>query len=127
MAGFSKGVSAENLVKDDFGFIVPDNTPCKVATLLMNAYAATMLVHDFPHLNEKITKLSKANIVSETANGINYEYIYSIDINYINIKPIGRVVTGLLEYIKVVGSQSVRTEVRDFITKIVINNMVRNL
>jgi len=127
LEGFAKGLSANKLIKDDFAFIVPTNATCKIATLLMTAYSAIMLAHDFPHLSSKLTTLSSAEIIRETANGINYEYIYKIELNYINIKPLGRVVSGLLDHIKVIGKQEVINELRDFISKTVFNSIERNL
>jgi|GEM_PF-3287262 len=125
--GFAKNVSIKNLQRDDFGFILPENTTCKVATLLMTTYAVTMLVHDFPHLNEKIEKLSAPEIIKDKVNETDYEYIYSIKISYSNIKPLGRVVTGLLDHIKVYAEQSTLDELSEFTRKTVINSIAKNL
>jgi hypothetical protein len=85
-----------------------------------------MILHDFPFFVDKIKELKGGNKIKESYNGIEYDFIYSLQISYINVKPL-RVVIGLLDHIKVRGSMSVLNEIRKFINDTVVNSLGRSI
>jgi len=124
--GFAGGITAKNILRDDFGFLVDNPSKCRTVELLLTNYSMTMILHDFAHLVDKVTELKKAQVIKETVNGIIYEYAYRLQLTYLSVKPL-RVVIGLLDHIKVCANKATLDEFRDFIKKTVLDSMGSNL
>ena len=106
---------------DDFGFTEEKNNKIRTVTLHLNSYSMNMVEHDFPLLAKKriINKKSKKPADENEQN----KFEYTLEVNYCNIKPIGRLVTGMLNHIKVEGSKEVTDELRDFVRMTVVDSI----
>lgn len=110
---------------DDFGWIVNGKNPLKSVSLKLNNYSMSMIDHDFPELAKKRALIKK----EKKQSGVNKqdEFEYTLEVNYCNIKAIGRLVTGMLQHIKVEGSNEVKEEFRKFVNMTVIDAIERNI
>jgi len=124
--GFAENITIQNNLQDDFGFRIESESDCRRMALLLTNYSLNMILHDFPHFSERVTKLKHAYIINETINGTHYQYCYKLQLKYVSIKPL-RVIIGLLDHIKVYAEQSTLDEFRDFINKTVTDSIGRNL
>lgn len=111
---------------DDFGFNVDNNKIWKVEFLLTN-YSMTMFVRDHNHLNDKIKKI-KPPLTPQKINGEDYYFQYSIELKVGSMRVIGRLITGMLDHIKVHNApDEFKDALRAYINKSVINVLKSNI
>ena len=115
----------KKLKYDDFGWLVKENTPLRTVSLKLNYYSMNMIDHDFPELAKKRTLIKKRKKQSEVDKQDEFEY--ALEVNYCSIKAIGRLVTGMLNHIKVEGSKEVKDEFREFVKMTVIESLDKSI
>ena len=80
-----------------------------------------MIDHDFPELAKKRTLIKKNKRHSDGDKQDGFEF--ALEVNYCNIKAIGRLVTGMLNHIKIEGSKEVKDEFMKFAKETVFNSI----
>jgi len=110
---------------DDFGWTVDRKNPLRTVLLKLNKYSMSMIDHDFPELAKK-RKLSKRNN-KQSGEDKQDEFEFTLEVNYCNIKAIGRLVTGMLNHIKVEGSKEVREQFRRFVEETVSSRIDKHI
>ncbi len=111
---------------DDFGFHVDKSKIWEVELLLTN-YSMTLFIRDHNHLNDKITEL-KPPPQPENINGTDYYFLYVLKLKVGSIRVIGRLITGLLDHVKVYKAHDdFKVALREYINKTVINVLKINI
>ena len=111
--------------QDIFGWVKSTNEPAYNVSLLLTNYSMNMMVRDFPQLLKLISTLNKSQQIKV---GV-YLFKYKINIEFFSIKPIGRLVTGLLNHVKLANgnTQQVKDLFCDFVDETVIKVWKNNL
>ena len=110
---------------DDFGFSI-EKEKWEIELLLTN-YSMNMFINDHYHLNDKITKI-KPPINPVQINGEDYYFSYLCKINVSSMRVIGRLMTGMLDHIKVhEADDKFKSALREYIQKSVINVIDKNI
>ena len=111
--------------QDIFGWVKSTNEPAYNVSLHLTNYSMNMMVRDFPQLLKLISTLNKSQQIKV---GV-YLFKYKINIEFFSIKPIGRLVTGLLNHVKLANgnTQQVKDLFCDFVDDTVIKVWKKNL
>jgi hypothetical protein len=115
-------------VVDDFGFHTDINQIWEVELLLTN-YAKKMFIRDFRFLGVKDkTKTLKSPMPAEVINGEEYYFQHSISLKVGSIRVIGRLMTGMLSYVKVRNApEEFKKALREYIQNTVIVPLDKNI
>jgi hypothetical protein len=80
-----------------------------------------MLIHDFPHLTDMVTKLSKKKIEIRIINGKTYSYEYQLGLKVIMWQPVCRFLMGMIDcFLVQCDKQDGIDNIRGYITNTII-------
>jgi hypothetical protein len=87
----------------------------------MNKFGRDMLIHDFPHLTDMVTKLSKKKIEIRIINGKTYSYEYQLVLKVIMWQPVCRFLMGMIDcFLVQCDKQDGIDNIRGYITNTII-------